>query len=551
MNLVALLFRTAPLKVLAATLVAALSGAASAALVAIISYALSGHTQDLARWAWIFAALALLALLSRIASQIMLIHLAQGAIFQLRMQLSRQILNVPLADLERTGPARLLAALTDDVVTIAEAIHGLPFLCFSLATVAGCLAYLAWLSWSVTFSVVLLMLPGVLAYQALQRRALGALSLARDSQDALFEAFRGLTDGAKELKLHQERRLAFLNTAVQASAHRSRQQNFLGIALFSVAGAWSQLLLLALVGGVVFLLPSLVQVDVATVTAYSLTILYMLRPVDFILHILPSLARASVSLKKIDALGLTLSHVTTEASLPEPPLTEQWQPLELIGVQRAYQSADDDRHFTLGPLDLALEPGEILFITGGNGSGKSTLVKVLVGLYPPDQGTITLGGKVIDASRRDWYRQHFSVVFADFYLFYQLYGLDPAQIADRSAHYLSRLRLERQVQLTGNELKTAGLSQGQRKRLALLTAYLEDRPIYVFDEWASDQDPTFKDIFYTQLLDELRRRGKSVVVVSHDDRYYHVADRVVKLEEGRIIEVVRPADHPSPQRAPV
>jgi len=550
MNLAALLFRTAPLKVLAATFVAALSGIASAALVAIISYVLGGHMQDLHRWAWIFVALALVALVSRIASQIILVHLAQGAIFQLRMQLSRQILSVPLADLERTGPPRLLAALTEDVVTIAEAIQGLPFLCFSLATVVGCLAYLAWLSWSVTLSVILLMAPGVFAYQALQRRALSALRRARDSQDSLFEAFRGITDGAKELKLHQERRLAFLESAVQASAHRSRQQNFLGISLFSVAGAWSQLLLLALVGGVVFLLPTLVDVDAATVTGYSLTILYMLRPVDFILHILPALARSSISLKKIDALGLTLSHAAQEPPSPEPPLSGDWQPLELIGVQRTYKAADEDRHFTLGPLDLALEPGEILFITGGNGSGKSTLVKVLVGLYPPDQGTITLAGKTIDESRRDWYRQHFSVVFADFYLFYQLYGLDPTQIADRSAHYLSRLRLDRQVRVSGIELKTAGLSQGQRKRLALLTAYLEDRPIYVFDEWASDQDPSFKEIFYTQLLDELKRRGKSVVVVSHDDRYYHVADRVVKLEEGRVVEVSsRHLDVPQ-QRAP-
>jgi putative ATP-binding cassette transporter len=67
-----------------------------------------------------------------------------------------------------------------------------------------------------------------------------------------------------------------------------------------------------------------------------------------------------------------------------------------------------------------------------------------------------------------------------------------------------------------------------------LTAYLEDRPIYVFDEWAADQDPQFKEIFYFELLARLKAAGKTAIVISHDDRYYHVADRVVKLNYGLI-----------------
>ncbi|MGB8129136.1 MAG: hypothetical protein WCG81_05045 [Candidatus Angelobacter sp.] len=78
------------------------------------------------------------------------------------------------------------------------------------------------------------------------------------------------------------------------------------------------------------------------------------------------------------------------------------------------------------------------------------------------------------------------------------------------------------------------LSQGQRKRLALLTAYLEDRPVYVFDEWSADQEPVFREVFYRHLLPALRDRSKTVVVISHDDRYFDVADRVIQLEYGRI-----------------
>ncbi|MGB3138144.1 MAG: hypothetical protein WBG38_15900 [Nodosilinea sp.] len=82
-------------------------------------------------------------------------------------------------------------------------------------------------------------------------------------------------------------------------------------------------------------------------------------------------------------------------------------------------------------------------------------------------------------------------------------------------------------------LSTLDLSQGQRKRLALLTAYLEDRPVYLFDEWASDQDPLFREVFYKQILLELKQRGKTVLVISHDDRYFYLADQLVKLEYGQ------------------
>jgi putative ATP-binding cassette transporter len=90
------------------------------------------------------------------------------------------------------------------------------------------------------------------------------------------------------------------------------------------------------------------------------------------------------------------------------------------------------------------------------------------------------------------------------------------------------------VQVKDGSFSSIALSQGQRKRLALLTAYLEDRSIYVFDEWASDQDPMFKQIFYTQLVPELKQRGKTILVISHDDHYFHLADRIVKLDSGKL-----------------
>ncbi|MGK7877550.1 MAG: ABC transporter transmembrane domain-containing protein [Xenococcaceae cyanobacterium] len=116
-----------------------------------------------------------------------------------------------------------------------------------------------------------------------------------------------------------------------------------------------------------------------------------------------------------------------------------------------------------------------------------------------------------------------------------LLGLDSSEGNRQTQEYLSQLQLDHKVQVKEGVLTTTNLSQGQRKRLALLTAYLEDRPIYVFDEWASDQDPVFKEIFYRQLLPKLKQRGKTVLVVSHDDRYFDSCDRIVKLDYGQVV----------------
>jgi putative ATP-binding cassette transporter len=124
-------------------------------------------------------------------------------------------------------------------------------------------------------------------------------------------------------------------------------------------------------------------------------------------------------------------------------------------------------------------------------------------------------------------------------VFDRLYGLSGADLDARAARWLEALELAGVVHVRDGALSSVDLSRGQRKRLALLTALLEDRPIYVFDEWAADQDPHFKQVFYRQLLPELRARGKAVVVISHDDRFFDIADRLIELDGGQARERAR------------
>jgi putative ATP-binding cassette transporter len=295
------------------------------------------------------------------------------------------------------------------------------------------------------------------------------------------------------------------------------------------------LLFFVAIGLMVFALPPVRTVDARLLAGATLTVLYLSGPVESIIGWLPMLARAKISLAKVEQLGLSLSAAQPDVCDPVPasPIVT-WERLELLGVCHSYKDEREDRGFLLGPIDLSLRPGEVVFVAGGNGSGKTTLVKLITGLYSPEAGSIRVDGIEIGKDERQRYRQLFSAVFADVHLFESLLGLDDPELDAKAREYLGQLHLEHKVDVAGGVFSTTALSKGQRKRLALVTAYLEDRPIYVFDEWAADQDPLFKDVFYTRILPDLRGRGKCVLAVTHDEAYFHLADRIVRLRDGKI-----------------
>lgn len=534
MGLFYLLLRSSWQQVAIAVLTGLLSGGSSAGLIALMSRVIGqgmGTAPTLVITA--FTGLAIVTLGAGFLCQMMLIRLSQSAILQLRLDLSQRILAAELVHLEQVGAARLLATLTEDIQAVADAIRLIPFICIDLAIVAGCLVYLVWLSWQVALSITAIALATITVYRWFLKRGKRLLKQARAEQDSLFHHFRTVTDGTKELKLHYPRRHAFLQDVLQPSADRFRHFSIEGLAVYVIINGWGKLIFFMAMGVVLFALPSLLAIAPQTLAGYALTFTYLLLPMESLVARLPMLTRASIALETIETLGLALS-THSEAALPPGPVLPQWQELRLKGVSHTYRGDRDDVLFTLGPLDLTLHPGEILMIVGGNGSGKSTLAKVIAGLYVPQSGAIVLDGVPITDANREWYRQHFSAIFSDFYLFDRLLGLDSTHLDQQALTYLQQLHLDHKVAIANGILSTTALSQGQRKRLALLTAYLENRPIYLFDEWAADQDPSFKKLFYTDFLPRLRQQGKAVLVISHDDQYFPVGDRLLKLDYGQI-----------------
>jgi putative pyoverdin transport system ATP-binding/permease protein len=534
MSLVLLLLRSSTGTIVLAVVAGLAGGAGSVGLLALIHRALSREDVPGGLLVWGFAELGVSVLAARIVSQVLLIRIGQSSALRLCTHLSGQILATPLRQLEKLGIPRLLAALTEDVPAMTSAFLGVPVLCVNAAIVLCCLVYLAWLAPTLFLVVLGFLAAGVLSYQLAVVKAGEHLHRARQQHDALMKHFRALTEGVKELKMHHGRREAFLRELLEVTAARLRDRNTAGLTLYAAAGTWGQLLFLVCLGVLLFSPAVRGSFGRDVLSGYALTVLYAVSPLETIMTWLPVLGRAQAALQAVEGLGLSLDARDGEggdaADLPPPAC---WERLELLGVTHGYDDGSDDR-FRLGPVDLSLSRGELLFVVGGNGSGKTTLAKLLVGLYAPAAGEVRLNGRRVGDPEQ--YRQLFSAVFTDAYLFDRLLGRPATGLDDGARDYLTCLGLGDKVRVDGGRFSTTELSHGQRKRLALLTAYLEDRPVYVFDEWAADQDPRFKEVFYTRLLPELKARGKAVLVVSHDEQYFHVADRVVRLDYGKLHE---------------
>lgn len=536
MRVVRFLLRRSPGAFLVASLAGVFSGLTSAVLLAVVHLALSdseGPRRPLLVGA--FVAFCLINPLTRVISEYLLLGLGQRSVLELRLQLTRRILSTPLVRLEALGSHRLLATLIDDVNALSLAMVQLPILSVTGAVLTGCMAYLAWLSGQLFLVLLAVMAIGVVSYYLPLVAGERRFQMAREEQDGLFGHFRALTEGIQELKLHRRRSGAFVGQVLKSC--RSLYRHYVtSFTIFNVSANWGHLLFFVVLGFLIFGAPSWIEVAPAVLGGYALTLLYLMSPLQGLLDSLPPFSRAGVALRKIESLGLELEQEAAVGDeLTAGKEGRSWRSLELDAVSFAYHQEDGAHDFVVGPFDLTFRPGELVFLVGGNGSGKTTFAKLLTGLYVPDAGEIRFDGEPIDDAHRDDYRQLFSMVFATPHLFDHLLGIEGSDLDRRATGHLEALELGGKVRIEEGRLSTTSLSQGQRKRLALLVAYLEDRPIYLFDEWAADQDPVFREIFYVRILPELKARGKTVLVISHDDRYYRLADRILKLELGRVV----------------
>jgi putative ATP-binding cassette transporter len=513
------------------------AGVSGAALISAIGRSINAkHPLELI---WPFVALCLVTVLTRSMAAIASIRLIQDAMFRMRIGLSRRVLATRHAKLQEVGRSELYTILNNDILTVTQSFQQMPFFLGQFVLVLACLAYMAWLSLSLFMPFVVVLVLMLMLYLAVERIPMRKMETLRAQLDELNGSLRDLIDGSRELQLNTGRADYFIEQVLTQQAALQRKLANESLSIFALVSNFGNVLFYIVMGLVLFAAPLWGQRSGEELTQFVFTLLYLLGPLQALTASIQNVRNGEISLRRIELL---------EKALPEPespsPRTDAevaWarvpSKLSLQSVTYRYRDELGELSYMLGPIDVELRSGEITFVIGGNGSGKTTLGMLLLGLYEPMSGKVLLDGVGIDEGNREQYRQHFSAVFADFHLFEQLLQHDREAMDHRANAYISRFGLQRKVAADQGRFSTIKLSSGQRKRLALVTSFMEDRPIYLFDEWAADQDPEFKRVFYRELLPDLRARGKMVVVISHDDAYFDCADRVLRLEDGRLLDI--------------
>lgn len=460
---------------------------------------------------------------------------------RLRIRVTAQVRNLNLAAVEEIGLNRIRAAVGRDHQTIEETAPALVGLIYFVMQLVMSALYIFYLS-PLAFAVTLAFLAGaVFFYRKSYRDAEELMRQASLSEQAFQNSFENILSGFKEVKLNAGRSNDLFHHYVVPRSERVEELRVDSGRSFNYGQSVSDVFFYTLMGTLVFAIPFYVS-DLSIPGKIVTVIVFASGAITSIIRMLPVVSRANLAVSNIEALKDLLEQYGEAAEerldVRQARLTKT---LSLKKIAYTYHSENGDRPFSVGPCDLDISAGEMVFIVGGNGSGKSTLAKILTGLYDPDAGHLSWDGKTVKPETIDQYRSLFAVIFSDFHLFDRLYGVD---LSDEGKLYglLEDMKLDGKVHYRNNRFSTTNLSTGQRKRLAMVVALLENRDVYVFDEWAADQDPEYRRWFYTDFLTRLKKEGRTVIAITHDDRYFDIADKIVWMEEGRISKVGKPAE---------
>jgi putative ATP-binding cassette transporter len=525
---------------LGATVFGALSGVATAWLLATINHAFHS-SAPIGPLLLGFGGLVVFILVGEIISDLGNAFVGQQIVATLRKELTDKVLTAPIDSIERFRLHRIIAALNQDIDAISSFTFVFSSIAIATSVTIGCIVYLVILSPTLFAIAAIALAIGVTISTYARRQGTKGFQASRDAADDLQKHYRSITEGAKELRINRQRRAQVHSVQLARTIDRMRDLQIRAMRIFMGANALSDAVFWMVIALLVGAQAGL-AIDKTVLSGFVLVLLYVKGPLDQVIGAFPLFARTQVSLKRV-------AELSREFANPEPHLligdqrTVSLEPgsIDLVDVHYVFPAVEGTSPFVLGPITLSVRAGEILFIVGENGSGKTTLIKLILGLYAPQAGKVLLNGEEVGPDRRDEYRQLFSAVFFDYYLFDDVIVPDGV-VAEAVGGYLQKLEIAHKVGVENGRFTTTDLSAGQRKRLALIQVYLEGRPVIVFDEWAAEQDPTFRRIFYTEILPDLKRQGKTLIVISHDDRYFGAADRVVRLEQGKIAELFVPAN---------
>jgi putative ATP-binding cassette transporter len=533
------------------TLIASmLTGVFSTLIIKEIQQSLVGEKAfNLIGFSGYFFSMIVAYLIAAVLSSVSIAKINRDIIHNLRLTLSERILAAPFERVEGLR-SNILPILTDDLNHIANLINRLPSVVTGLATVIGILVYLFWLS-PLMASLTLLGFACVFIVNKINLSFIGRYSREnREQSNVIYKLIEGLVYGMANLVMQQKFRERYVDITLRKESNIQMDSYFRETALNSLSNRLNDVILLTFLGGMIILVYLYSIVSISFFATYLTLILFMLGPLSTVSGFLGTIKRIEASVIQIEHLGIQLEtgvdgsqSLSTRKekrqeladSIPSKSTLSTAEQKPLIQLSNIhFRYAKNEHDFGLEGINLELNGGEIIFIEGGNGSGKSTLIKLICGLYRQHSGSVLHQGKEIIESNVDEYRNQFAVILTESYLFKDLQHLSVKQL-EKGAFFLEMLEMNHKVQLMDGQFSTTELSQGQKKRLELVHMLLEDKAIYIFDEWVAYQDATSKEIFYTRVLPYLKAQGKLVINIAHDYSYEDIADRILRMQDGKII----------------
>ncbi|EKC4925237.1 multidrug ABC transporter permease/ATP-binding protein [Campylobacter coli] len=452
----------------------------------------------------------------------------QNFIFKMQRRVVKQILDTPLLRVAKVGKARILASLGSDVRNISFGLLRLPDFLQSSILILCTSAYLCYLSPQIFTLCAIWIIVVFTINNFLMMKVYAYFRKARENDDALQNNYQNILDGHKELLINRYRAKLYYEDEFESNARSKKKNSTLGNLFNNLSSNFTNVALLALVGVEFYLALEFKWASVAEATTIALSILFLRTPLVSMIGSFPTLLLAKIALDKIAKLELD----DYKEHFEKTNFIKDWRQISFKNTSFSY-----DDNFHLNPVNLDLKKGELIFLIGKNGSGKSTFCMLLTGLFKPSEGEIFVDDMKIDDDNLDVYRSLVSAVFSDFHLFTKTLAKEKFADEEKIASWLEFLELKGKTRVEDHELVLTKLSTGQKKRLAMLIALLEERDILVLDEWAADQDPVFRRFFYKKLLPLLKEQGKTIFAITHDDAYFDSADRIFLAEGGNISEL--------------
>jgi len=466
----------------------------------------------------------------------------EQALEKVRMRIADKIRKTNLKSFEDIGKGRLYSALNTDLLTLSQYTPFIINASGSLVMIVFALGFILFVSFTAFILAVAVTLVSLVYFYTKQRKLNAKLQETTQKQNEYFDTLSDLLDGFKELKINTLKSNCFYNQRLRPLSSSMESLKIETGLTFNHLNVFTQSFSFILMASIIFIIPTLTPENTKIIPQVAAILLFVIGPLSEIVGVMPLIARSNAAVQNICSVESDLDTYRSNEANKIDNFTRQatdqkinFSEICCQDIQFTYYNQQQIPGFHVGPINFSIKRGETVFIIGGNGSGKSTFLKLLTTLYQPASGQLLLDGRRIHDNILLQYRDLFSVIFSDFHLFKELYGIthiDQQRVAD----LLEIMQLAERCQITNDRISDLNLSTGQMKRMALIVALLEDKPIYIFDEWAADQDPDFRRYFYNTIIPQMKEQGKTIIAATHDDHYFHVADRIIKLDAGMLVE---------------